>query len=477
MQRKSVSCLISWIAFICAQQFVQAELKEDIVYKKVGDLELKLDIAFPDDAFPGNDKKMRPLMICIHGGGWAGGNKRQYHGQMKQFASNGVVAASVQYRLTDVAPWPAQWEDVAAAHKFLVEHAGEYGIDPERIGATGASAGGHLAMMLGVRPEEKKESLRVRNVINLFGPTDIRDGAKHENVRGLLEALAGGELDDHVDKLADASPLLFVDRTDAPILTFHGSKDDIVPVWHAEVIHKKLNETKIPNQFVKMEGVGHGMGGDMQANMKLIKDHVQHYLVGSDMPLVAHEDFDADTKRWKPTDDMAWKLNQENGRSYFSLVKQSKYKPKVRSPLNIALLDDIVVGDFVLDIDFRSTNEPYGHQDLCLFFGHQDPSHFYYVHFGREADAHANSIFLVNDAARVSIAESRTEGTDWSTGWHRARIKRIVADGKIEVFFDDMQKPVMVATDKTFESGKIGFGSFDDIGDFDSVRLYGQLAN
>ncbi len=128
----------------------------------------------------------------------------------------------------------------------------------------------------------------------------------------------------------------------------------------------------------------------------------------------------------------------------------------------------------MLDVDLRSTHEVYGHQDLCLFFGHQDPEHFYYVHIGRKADAHANSIFLVNDAPRVSICEDRTDGTDWSTGWHRARIRRNTKSGTIEVFFDDMQKPIMKTTDKTFLRGRIGIGSFDDTGEFDAIRLFGH---
>ena len=162
-------------------------------------------------------------------------------------------------------------------------------------------------------------------------------------------------------------------------------------------------------------------------------------------------------------------------RSVYSLVKKrSDYEPKVRSPYNYSLLKDVQVSDFVLDVDLKSTHEPYGHQDLCLFFGYQDASHFYYVHIGRKADAHANSIFLVNDEPRVSIAKERTDGTDWSAGWHRARIKRDSKSGLIEVYFDDMQKPIMKTIDKTFTTGQIGIGSFDDTGDFDAIRLWGR---
>ena len=146
----------------------------------------------------------------------------------------------------------------------------------------------------------------------------------------------------------------------------------------------------------------------------------------------------------------------------------------MRSPFNFALLKDVEVTDFVLDVNLRSTNRVYGHQDLCLFFGYQDPGHFYYVHLGRKADAHANSIFLVDGKPRVSIARERTDGTDWSRGWHRARVRRDVQSGRIEVFFDDLEKPVMITENKRFVWGRVGIGSFDDTGSFDVIRLRGR---
>ena len=133
-----------------------------------------------------------------------------------------------------------------------------------------------------------------------------------------------------------------------------------------------------------------------------------------------------------------------------------------------------MVTDFVLDVQLRSTEKDYGHRSLCLFFGYQSPTRFYYVHFGKKADAHANSIFLVNEQPRVSIAKERTDGTEWDDHWHRARIRREIDSGRIEVFFDDMEKPVMWTVDHTFGHGRVGIGSFDDRGDFDIVRLWGK---
>ncbi|MDA0591041.1 MAG: prolyl oligopeptidase family serine peptidase [Planctomycetota bacterium] len=283
-----------------------------------------------------------------------------------------------------------------------------------------------------------------------------------------------GPLEEKADGLKAISPVTFVDRTDPPVLTFHGTEDRTVPFEHAEILHAALKKSQIPNVLFPMKGAGHGVGGDVEKVFSTLAAFHEAYLRGSRQPLLAYEDFDGDASRWEPTDTAAWKVVKNEGRSFYSLIKKrSDYEPKVRSPYNYSLLRDVEVGDFVLDVDLKSTHEPYGHQDLCLFFGYQDASHFYYVHMGRQADAHANSIFLVNDEARVSIAQERTEGTDWSRGWHRARIKRDVTRGTIEVFFDDMQKPIMKTTDQTFLRGRIGIGSFDDTGNFDAIRLWG----
>ena len=194
-----------------------------------------------------------------------------------------------------------------------------------------------------------------------------------------------------------------------------------------------------------------------------------------DLPVVTTENFNKGAANWEPKDPSAWKMVKQGDNSFYSMFKDSSYKPEVRSPVNFALLKEVTVSDFVLDVDMRSTQEVYGHQDLCLFFGYQDPSHFYYVHLGREADAHANSIFLVNGEPRVSIAQKRTDGTAWTKDWHHVRIKRDTSKGTIEVYFDDMKKPVMTTVDKHFLHGRIGIGSFDDTGDFDNLNLRGKL--
>ena len=194
------------------------------------------------------------------------------------------------------------------------------------------------------------------------------------------------------------------------------------------------------------------------------------------LPLLFASEFEmANTKRWEPTDKTAWKIIEQEGNQVYSLIKKrSNFNPPVRSPYNRSLIKGIIVGSFVLDVRLQSTIPEYAHRDLCLFFGYQDDAHLHYVHYGKKVDNHANQIFIVNDKPRLKISITSTPGTDWDDNWHHARVVRDVKSGKIEVFFDDMQNPVMTAVDKTFTWGRVGIGSFDDTGNFDHVLLYGE---
>ncbi len=192
------------------------------------------------------------------------------------------------------------------------------------------------------------------------------------------------------------------------------------------------------------------------------------------LPLVFQADFeDGMLDAWEATDPAAWRIEEGRGGKVLAQFKKSKYEPKVRSPLNINLIKDVVVGSFELKVKMLSTTKDYGHRDLCLFFGHQDPSHFYYVHIANKADDHANSVFIVNGEPRVSIAKIRTEGTKWDDNWHTVRLVRDTEKGTIEVFFDDRPEPIMTAIDDTFKQGRIGVGSFDDTGQFDDICISG----
>lgn len=192
-------------------------------------------------------------------------------------------------------------------------------------------------------------------------------------------------------------------------------------------------------------------------------------------PLVFSDDFESGkADKWEQSDPAAWKVVTQEKNHVYSQFQASKVKTPVRSPFNRAMVKDLTVGDFVLDVKVQSTIKDYPHRDMCLFFGYQDPAHLYYVHFGKKADDHANQIFIVNNADRKKISIESTDGTNWTDEWHHVRVARNVKTGTIDVYFDNMDKPVMRAVDTTFTWGQVGVGTFDDTGNFDNVLVYGR---
>src|SRR5438876_12032375 len=138
-----------------------------------------------------------------------------------------------------------------------------------------------------------------------------------------------------------------------------------------------------------------------------------------DLPLVFEDDFEKGASRWEPLDPDGWKvIETKQGKVFSQFKKASAYKPPHRSPLHIALVKDVVVGDFVLEAKCQGTVKDYPHRDMVVVFGYQDPAHFYYVHLGKQADDHANQIFIVNDAPRTKISTKSTPGTNWTDDWH-----------------------------------------------------------
>ena len=180
---------------------------------------------------------------------------------------------------------------------------------------------------------------------------------------------------------------------------------------------------------------------------------------------------DAVVKELDATDAKAWRVSNAKGKPALELSGASNYEYKVQSPRSIALLTDRKFGDFVFEAELLQTSGDYAHRDLCLFFGFQDPGHYYYVHFASKTDDRANQIFIVNDKPFTKITSKTTSGSEWGADkWHKVRVQRI--GGSITVWFDDMEKPAMLAEDKTFGSGTIGFGSYNDTGMFANVQLW-----
>lgn len=190
------------------------------------------------------------------------------------------------------------------------------------------------------------------------------------------------------------------------------------------------------------------------------------------MRLAFEDDFEQGKSRWETTDDAAWDIVSLDGNGTLELNKPiSDYKPKVRSPHNIALIRDLVADDFVITFRVRSKKDTGNHRDCCVFFGYRDPEHFYYVHLGAKPDPASGQIMIVADAPRRPLTRNE-QPVPWDDAWHRVKLSRSVKTGKIDVYFDDMRTPLMSVEDRTFLSGRIGIGSFDDMNAYDEVRVY-----
>ena len=160
------------------------------------------------------------------------------------------------------------------------------------------------------------------------------------------------------------------------------------------------------------------------------------------------------------TDPTAWRINADGNNRYLELLGPSEYTPPFRSPSSIALIGTHQLREFVIEVDLLQTGREYNHRDLCVFFGFQDPSHYYYVHLASKADENAHKIFVVDDAPRTKISTSTSDGVDWETDrWHHIKLQRTIDPPTIKVYFDDMTEPIMVAEDDRFAWGFVGFVS------------------
>lgn len=183
------------------------------------------------------------------------------------------------------------------------------------------------------------------------------------------------------------------------------------------------------------------------------------------------EDFEKGISRWELSDQGAWDLIDKEGNRTFGLNKRiSDYQPKVRSPHNIALVKGLAAGDVQVTFRVRSTLDTGNHRDCCVFFGYQDPEHFYYVHLGAKPDPASGQIMIVDGQPRRPLTDNKNL-VSWDDRWHNVKLVRKVSDGTIQVYFDDMDRPIMQASDKTFGAGRVGIGSFDDQNEFDDVRV------
>lgn len=200
-------------------------------------------------------------------------------------------------------------------------------------------------------------------------------------------------------------------------------------------------------------------------------DGVEPAEESTDGAVVFEENFEDGIERWEVLDPKTWKLSKRDGSMTFEITaRSSEYKPPHRSPLHIALIKDLTLESFEMTFKVKSTKDTGNHRDCCVFFNYGDNEHFYYAHLGARPDPNSGQIMVVNEAARKNLTQNKNE-TPWDDQWHQVKIVRDAASGKIEIYFDDMEKPHMSVTDKTFTKGRIGIGSFDDLNAFDEIVI------
>ncbi len=238
----------------------------DVEYARPAGQPLQLDLARPaEGAGP------FPAVVCIHGGGFRAGSRQGYDGLCLKLAQQGYVAVTVTYRLAPRYPFPAAVHDVKAAVRWLRANAAKYHIDPERIGATGGSAGGHLAQFLGVTADVKqfegdggnaRQSSRVCCVVNYYGPSDFtKSYGKSVDAAEVLPLFLGGNLEKERRRHIAASPLYWVTPNAAPTLCVHGTEDRYVAHEQAVWLVERLKAADVEADLLTLEGAGHGFKG------------------------------------------------------------------------------------------------------------------------------------------------------------------------------------------------------------------------
>ncbi|WP_395742570.1 alpha/beta hydrolase fold domain-containing protein [Prosthecobacter sp.] len=242
----------------------------DLDYVGSGNARQMLDLYLPEK----KGEKPNPLVVYIHGGGWQAGSKDEADVLVGLIKGNTPYAgASLNYRLSQQAQWPAQIHDCKAAIRWLRAHAEEYHLDPDKIAVFGISAGGHLVSMLGVTGGVKElegelgrhleQSSRVSCVLDFCGPSDfLTFGGKGsvidpDDPQGPLAKLIGGPLKDRREEARKASPVSYLTQDDAPFLIIHGDKDNIVPYAQATEFDTALKAAHIPSILLTGTDGGH----------------------------------------------------------------------------------------------------------------------------------------------------------------------------------------------------------------------------
>jgi acetyl esterase/lipase len=239
---------------------------KEIPYLNNGLKQQNLDLYIPDSA-----KKPMPLIIWIHGGGWNGGYKGWI--EVPYLTKLGYAIASVEYRFSSVAPFPAQVIDCNEAIYFLWKNAKKYGLDTSRFVVGGGSAGGHLAALIGTSSNnhisgfyndiEKEGKVHIKAVLDYYGPSDLNVVHGHaaaldyDGEHSAVNMLIGAQALDRPDLAAIASPVTYIDKDDPPILILHGDIDGFVPFWESRLFYSRLKLAGVKADLMKLPGANH----------------------------------------------------------------------------------------------------------------------------------------------------------------------------------------------------------------------------
>ena len=244
------------------------EIARDVVYAQADGRALILDLYW----HPGAGEP-EPLVVWVHGGAWMSGDK-SWMPPVSCLLDNGFAMASIDYRLSQEALFPAQIEDCKAAIRWLRANAARYNLNPDRVGAWGESAGGHLAALLGTagdvaawdqRGGNRGYSSRVQAVCDWFGPSDLlqmgamKSGLDHDAPDAPEALLIGGPVQENREKAKRANPITYITPEAPPFFIMHGEQDDVVPLGQSELLHRALVKAGLDSTLMIIPGMGHGV--------------------------------------------------------------------------------------------------------------------------------------------------------------------------------------------------------------------------
>jgi len=288
---KSLS--VSWLRFACLFAVMlaalsltgcrtyspkQVSVQRDLEYGRPDGVSLKLDLYTPK-----NTTNRTPVLVWIHGGAWKAGSRSPC--PLAFLVKDGFAAVSIEYRFIDQAPFPAQLHDCKGAIRWIKANAARFNLDPDRIAVFGASAGGHLAALLGTTADVKdlegevggnlEQTSRVQAICAFYPPTDlnrlITNPESRTSSSSDIGKLLGGPLEANLDKAARANPITYITPNDTPFYILHGAKDKVVPLEQSVLLHEALLKSGVESKLFTVPNKGHGIGAPTAATKEIVE--------------------------------------------------------------------------------------------------------------------------------------------------------------------------------------------------------------